>query len=255
MIGRIVWVGICTVIELLKDRTIIGFFVVGVVTILGGYVLAEMSVVEKSRMFLDAGMGGIFMVSVFITLMAGSNVVDREIRDREVLCTLSKPIPRSAWMLGKTGGFLVTLGLLIFCLTMFLFLYVRLQAGLWVPAVFVGGLFIFLEMIILCSYTTFFSTVTSQNLSLFFGMLVLIIGHMVDDLRIYWASESFLGRAITKGLFHLIPDLKSYLTAPVIQGQAEVPGGLIFSLALYSLMYLAIAIALAVLVIERKEIS
>ncbi|MFH1538075.1 MAG: hypothetical protein ABIH66_03895 [bacterium] len=255
MTGRVVWTGICTVIELLKDRTIAGFFVVGLLMILGGYVVAEMSVVEKVRMYLDTGMGAIFIVSVFITLMAGSNVIDREIRDREVLCTLSKPIPRSAWMLGKAGGFLFTLGLLIFALTLFMFLYVRLRMGLWVPALFVGGLFIFLEMVILSGYTAFFSTFTSQNLTLFFGLLVLFIGHMVDDLKIYWASASFAGRAITKGLFYLIPDLESFLTAPVVHGQAEVPARLIFFLALYSLAYLLTMIALAVIVVNRKEIA
>jgi len=255
MIGRVFWVGVGTVAELLKDRTIAGFFLIGMFTIMLGYVIAEMAVVQRMKMFIDTCMGGIFIVSVLITLMAGGNVIDREIRDNEFLCTLSKPLPRYAWMIGKTGGFLVTLGVLIFALTAFGFAYIKITMNTWIPTLFLGGLMVYLEMIIICSYTALFSTITSQYLSIFFGTLVLVIGHMVDDLRIYWASDQILSRALTKTLFYVFPDLKAFLTAPVVHGFVQATPSQMITLVLYSLAYLVTAVALSVLVMNKKEIG
>ena len=255
MVGRVIWVGISTVIELMKDRTIAGFFLIGTFTIMLGYVIAEMAVVERMKMFVDTCMGGIFIVSVLITLMAGANVINREIRDNEFLCTLSKPLPRSAWMIGKTGGFLVTLGVLIFSLTLFGFFYIHITTNVWVHELFLGGLLLYLEMIVLCSYTALFSTITSQYLSIFFGMLVLVIGHMVDDLKIYWASEQLASRTLTKTLFYIFPDLKAFLTGPVVHGYSQIPANQFVTLTLYSLAYLVTAVVLSVMVMNRKELG
>lgn len=255
MIRRTAWVGAATVVELIRDRTVAGFFVVGILIILSGFITAQMSVVERVKMYLDTGMGGIFLVSVFITLTAGSGIVNREIRDGEAQCILSKPLPRAAWMLGKMAGFAFTLALLIFALAGFMYVFVKLQTGLWKPALFTGALFIFLEMLILSAYTTLFSTITSQYMALFFGLIVLPIGHMVDDLKIYWASESIAGRYIAKILFYVIPNLESFITAPVVQGGAHVPNKLLLFLILYSIAYFTTAATLAVMIMNRKEIE
>ncbi len=252
---RVLWIALNTVVQLIKDRAFTGFFFVGIVLILGGRVIAEMSVVERLKMFLDTGLGVIFMVGVFVTLTTGSNIISREIRDREVLVTLSKPIPRSAWMFGKTSGFILMLLVFILALTTFLFFYVRLQTGIWVPLLFVGGALIFLEMAILSSYTILFSTITSQYLALFFGLMVLTIGHMVDDLKIYWNSVSAAAQYITRALYYIMPDFKSFLAPPVVFSEHSVSLQHVFFLLLYAAAYVVITVAIAVLIMDRKEIS
>jgi ABC-type transport system involved in multi-copper enzyme maturation permease subunit len=253
MIRRSFWIAANTVFEMFKDRTVTGFLAVGVIFILGGYVIADMSFVEKKKMFLDVGMGAIFIVSAFVTLLAGSNVIDREIRDKQVLCTLSKPLPRSAWVAGKTAGFLFTLAAIIFSLTFFLFIYIRLMTGLWIPVVFLGGFLIFLEMVLLSSYTLLFSTITSQYLTLFFAMMVLITGHMIDDLKIYWASHSIAARVVSRIFWLVLPDLDTFLAAPAISGAHPISINLLFNMLLYTTGYLLIAVILSILTINKKE--
>ncbi len=255
MIRRIFWVAVTTISELLKDRTITGFFFVGVALIFGGYVIAEMAVVERLKMFIDTGMGAIFVISVFITLMAGSNLLDREIRDREILCVLSKPISRSSWMLGKTLGFLVTIAILIFSLATVLYFYVGVQLNFWRPEIFTAAFFIYLEMIILCNYVVLFSSLTSQYLSIFFGIMVLLIGHMVDDLKLYWDNSELATRVIMKGLYYIMPNLEAYSTAPLLYGKIAVPPDLILSLVVTSVMYLVVATTLSVVILRKKEIA
>ncbi len=254
MIGRMFWVGVNTAVEMYKDRSVTGFLAVGIVLIIGGFVVADMSVVEKKKMFIDTGMAAIFMVSAFITMLAGSNVIDREVRNRQVLCTLSKPMPRYAWFIGKSAGFVFTLGVVIFVLTVFLFVFVRINTHFWMPAIFVGGLLIYLEMLIISSYTLLFSTVTGQYLTLFLSMCVLIIGHMVADLKIYWASGSAFARLISKALFYILPNLESFLASPVVLGKINIPPGLIGFMLLYTLGYLAAGVIIAAVIMNRREL-
>ncbi|HOX29028.1 MAG TPA: hypothetical protein PLQ76_07750 [bacterium] len=255
MIRRIFWISVNTVIELYRDRAVTGFLFVGLLLIFAGQVVADLSVVERKKMYIDVGMGAIFLVGIFITLLGGSNVVDREVRERQVLCTLSKPVPRSAWLVGKTFGFLFTVGAVIAIMTTFLFVYVRFRVGFWMPVLFLGGFLIFLEMLVLSSYTILFSTITSQYLALFLSLMVLVIGHMVDDLKLYWASASFVVRAAARVLFFVMPDLESFLASPVVMSYIKVPPNLLISITLYSVAYLAACITIATLVMNRKEIA
>lgn len=255
MIKRTMWIAVATIAELIKDRTVIGFFFVGFVMILGGHVIAEMAVVERVKMFVDTGIGAIFIVSVFITLLSGANLIDREMREKEYLCTLSKPVSRQAWLIGKTAGFLVTVAFLVFSLSVVLFFYVKMRTHFWRPEIFLAALFIYLEVVVLCNYVVLLSTITNQYMAVFLGVVVLLIGHMVDDLRLYWASGSEITRFATKGLFYIIPNLDAYSTAPVLYGKIPVPPGLMVSLIVTSAMYLIVATTLSMLILRKKEMA
>jgi ABC-type transport system involved in multi-copper enzyme maturation permease subunit len=255
MIGRIFWVGANTVVEFIRDKSVTGFLFVGILFILCGYVIADLSFVEKEKMYLDTGLGAIFIVSVFITLLAGTNVIDRELREKQALCALAKPIPRAAWMAGKFAGYLFTLGVIVFLLTTFFFFYIRLQLGQWIPTIFAGGLFIYLEMVVLSSYVLLFSMITSQNMCLFFSLMVLIIGHLIDDLKIYWSTGSAFTRFLTHALFYVLPNLKTFLASPIVNGQIRLPYDYVISITCSTVLYLLISGILAGLLLNRKELS
>ncbi len=254
MIKRTFWISVNTVFEFLKDRSVTGFLFVGMLFIMGGYVVADLSFVEKQRMYVDTGLGAIFIVSVFITLLAGTNVIDREIREKQALCALSKPISRTSWMTGKLLGFIFTVGIVISILTTFLFFYVKLMLGVWIPMLFVGGFYIFLEMVVLSSYIMIFSMITTQYMSLFFSLMVLIIGHMVDDLKIYWSSGSAAAKFVSHALFYILPNLKFYLSNPVVNGKILSVSDFTFQLTVSALIYLAISAILSGLIFSRKEL-
>jgi len=255
MIGRIFWIGVNTIVEFIRDRSVTGFLLVGFLFIMGGYVIADMSFVEKQRMYIDAGLGSIFIVGIFITLLSGTNVIDREIRERQALCALAKPIPRFAWVIGKLVGFLFTLGLVIFILTTFLVFFIKFQLGLWIPLIYLGGLLIYLEMIVLTSYILFFSMVTSQYLCLFFSLIVLIVGHLSDDLKIYWASASTIARYATRAIYYALPDLETYHANPVVTGQINFSFNLAFWLVFISFLYLAISVIISTFIFSKKELA
>ena len=253
MIGRIYWIAANTTVELIKDRVIQGLFFVGVFLILCGHLIADMSVVERARMVRDVGIGSIFLVGVLMVLFAGTNLLDREIRERQALCILSKPLPRFAWLAGKTLGLTIVLAALIFLLTLFLMFFMYAEARIMAPLLLVSGMFLFLMLLIVMGYAILFSTITSQFMALFFGFLVVIIGHMVDDLKIYWASRTAGTQILTKIFYYILPDLKLFSAWRVTTGQGIVTGMDFLWLILYACAFLCITLFLAALILERRE--
>lgn len=253
MIARIYWIAANTVVELLKDRVMQGLLFVGVFLILCGHIVAEMSVVERTRMIIDAGLGSIFLVGVLAVLFAGANLLDREIRERQVLCILSKPITRSAWLAGKTLGLILVVAALVFVLILFLMIFLRLETGAMPASLLVAGMFIFLMLLVLTGYAVLFSTITSQFMALFFGFLVVIIGHMVDDLKIYWASDTAGAQFTTKLFYYILPDLKMFSAWRVVSPVNPVTGSDFLVLIVYALAFLIVTLVLASIILERKE--
>ena len=107
--------------------------------------------------------------------------------------------------------------------------------------------------LVLASYTVLFSTITSQFMALFYGLLVMLIGYSVDDLRIYWQSASGVARLLSKSLYYILPDLQVFSPYPVVMGRERVPLELVAPLVLYALAYIVIPIAIGMLVLERRE--
>lgn len=253
MTGRIFWTAMNSFMELIRDRAVVGFVFVGVIFIFAGRIMSDLAVVEQKKMILDTGLGATFLMGIMITLFCSTNILDREIRDRQVFCTLAKPIPRYAWLIGKTLGMVLTLMAVILALTLFVFLFTRMETGLWIYSLFLGGFFTLLMMMVISGYTIMFSTMTSQFMAMFYGLLVLLIGYSVDDLRVYWNSASYAARAVSHALYYIIPDLQSFSSHAVVMGQEQIPASLVFFLTLYALAYFLIPLTVAIIILERRE--
>lgn len=253
MISRIFWTAMNSFMELIRDRAVVGFVFVGVIFIFAGRIMSDLAVVEQKKMILDTGLGATFLIGIMISLFCSTNILDREIRERQVFCTLAKPIPRYAWLIGKTAGMVLTLALTIGILTLFVFLFAKLETGLWIFSLFLGGFFTLLMMLVISGYTIMFSAITSQFMAMFYGLLVLLIGYSVDDLRVYWNSTSGAARALSHALYYIIPDLQSFSAHAVVMGQVQIPLSLVFYLVLYALAYFVIPLTVAMIVLERRE--
>lgn len=253
MTRRIFWLAANTVRELLGDPVFLGLLFVGALVTLSGRVMADLSVVERLRMVTDVGVGAIMFTGVLVTLFAATSIIEREVRTRMALCILSKPVPRYAWITGKSLGMIAVLALSVAALTVFVFLFIWLETRVWVFSLFTAGFFIFLMLLVTAAYTVMFSTFSTQFTALFYGLLVVIIGHMVDDLRIYWNSHSAAARALTRALYYFLPDLESFSPWAVVVGHAQIPGRMIFYLIMYAISYSIIALTIASLIIDKKE--
>jgi ABC-type transport system involved in multi-copper enzyme maturation permease subunit len=253
MTNRIFWIAANTVVELVRDRVMQGLAFVGVFLILCGRLIAEMSVVERARMITDVGAGAVFLTGALAVLFAGTNLLDREIRERSALCILSKPVSRSAWLAGKVLGLAAVLCVLIMALTAFLVLFLWAETGIVAWKLFAGGAFLYLMLLIVMGYAVLFSTITSQFMALFFGFLVVIIGHMVDDLKIYWASKAAGAQIVTKLFYYVLPDLKLFSAWRVTGEHSIIAPVEVLWLVLYCIAFLLITLVLASVILERKE--
>jgi hypothetical protein len=84
--------------------------------------------------------------------------------------------------------------------------------------------------------------------------MVFIIGHFSADLKSLAGSlGSTSARYVFNGLYYLLPNLANYsFITPAAHGRAPSPG-FVFATALYALVYIAVILAAATLVFNRRN--
>jgi ABC-type transport system involved in multi-copper enzyme maturation permease subunit len=124
-----------------------------------------------------------------------------------------------------------------------------LIVNIW-PAV----LLIYMELMLLTAIALLFSSFSSPALSALLTFMVFIIGHFSADLKsLATGLGSTSARWLFNGLYYLLPNLANYsYITPVAHGRAPSTG-MIFATGLYALVYIAVILAAATLVFNRRN--
>jgi ABC-type transport system involved in multi-copper enzyme maturation permease subunit len=77
----------------------------GVILIVFSLLLASLSLGQKDKIILDFGLAMIEVFGIVSVVFVGSQILFKEIEGKTIYLILSKPIKRSAFILGKFIGF------------------------------------------------------------------------------------------------------------------------------------------------------
>lgn len=142
-----------TLLEAWRTR-LIGLFILsllvamGIAQFMGGLAITESTAIKTS---LLAGM--LRIVSVFILCLYIATSMVREINDKGIELTLSLPVSRASYYLGKLLGFTAIALLMTLLISLCLFYYVSLSAVLIWSASLFCELLIMASLSLLCVYT------------------------------------------------------------------------------------------------------
>ena len=126
--GKIVAVAKNTFLEAIRDRILYGFLFFAVSLILFSMVLGQLSFNEEVRAIIDIGMAGISLFSVLMAIFLGITMLHKEIEKRTLYTILSRPISRTAYMVGKFFGLVATL-----------FVQIALMTAVWIAVLKIHG--------------------------------------------------------------------------------------------------------------------
>jgi ABC-type transport system involved in multi-copper enzyme maturation permease subunit len=135
-------------------------------------------------------------------------------------------------------------------------LYVRggfdaAQARLW-PAVWL----IYLELAIMTGVALLFSCFSSPALSALFALLIFLIGRWSPDLRlIAETSTSTATRAISRALYHLLPNLANFNYIDETAHGMTAPWPLVAGNSIYAVFYIAATLTAAMLIFNRRNFN
>ena len=243
--------------EAVRDRVLYNL-VLFVLLLTGASIfISELSGGEERKVIVDLGLSAMLLFGVFIAIFVGVGLVYKEIERRTIYAVFSKPVGRGEFLVGKYLGLCLTLLVNVAVMGVGVSLALMYVSGGWDPLIvniWPAVLLIYMELMLLTAIALLFSSFSSPALSALLTFMVFIIGHFSADLKSLGTGlGSTSARWFFNGLYYLLPNLANYsYITPVAHGRAPSTG-MILATGLYALVYIAVILAAATLVFNRRN--
>jgi len=243
--------------ESVRDRVLYNLVLFALLLIGAAILFGSISVGIERTILVNLGLSSISIFGLLISIFIGIGLVAKEIEKRTIYSTLSKPVWRAEFILGKYFGLLLTLVVNTAIMTAGFYLALIYQDHHLDPADFapLGAIYcILLQLALVVALALLFSCISTPILSAVFTFCFFITGHFLADLRsLGHQSGSTTLETILNVLYYLLPDFSAFSVIGQAAHGHRMPGYLLLGNSLYALLYATILISTAVLVFEEKE--
>ena len=257
MLRRIAAIARNTFREAVRDRVLYNLVLFVLLLIVGAIFLGELSDAQESKIIKDMGLSAMLLFGAFISIFVGVGLVYKEIERRTIYAIFAKPVGRGEFLVGKYLGLCLTLfvNVLVMGIGVSLaLLFVKRPLDPPIINIWPAILLIYAELMILTAVALLFSSFSSPALSALLTFFIFIIGHFSADLKTFAASMGTMSaRYLFGALFYLLPNLSNYsYITPAAHGQTP-PLALLFASLGYAVVYIAVLLAAATLIFNRRN--
>jgi len=202
----------------------------------------------------DVGLGTMSLLSVFLAIFLSSGMLTKEIERRTIFLVVSKPISRGTFIVGRLGGNLLTLLLMLLGMSaVFAMQMILLREKLLpVHAVAIAGLYF--ELVLLSALGFFFGSFTGQFTAAIVVTGLYLVGHLSGDLyRFASRAESPVVKAAGIGAYYLLPNLDKLDFRTQAAYSLAVSGSELGSGIAYAVAYSVVLVIATVAVFQRRD--
>lgn len=228
------------------------------------------------------GLGMMALAGIFISLILGVTLIPQEFERRTIYTILAKPVKRYEFITGKFLGALMTLGIATglmgatFIITIVLKAIGAQQTAASPTLGHVLGasaekialfdwnmvwavILVYLQFMVLSSIVLLFSLIFTQTVNFFMGAAVYAVGFMSTVVISLGGAEgaSSALRFFYKTVSYLLPRFDQFnIPNQLLHPETQVTnmGAYTGMMALYGLLYTLLALVVAILIFERKEV-
>lgn len=251
-------IGLVSFQEILRDKILYNVFVIAVLLLGMGILASRLTFVRPDRVVLDFGVSAVNLSLSAMAILIGSSLINREIERRTMFLALSRPISQFQFVAGKYMGLssVIFLNWLLVSASFITILIFSggLDSGALNSTVFTALYLLLLQAWMIASIAILFSSISTTSLSAILTTGVYLIGTNVTQLRTIASkiTQPFTVSCI-KAISFMFPNLEYFnLGARVTYGIVVPPSFMIVSTG-YAIFVSATAIALAGVLVQRKE--
>ena len=252
--------------EAIRDKILYNLLVFTVILMVVSALIGRLTIGQDQQVIKDIGLAAMSVFGVLIATFVGTSLVHKEMRKKTIYTIISKPIRRYEFVIGKYCGLLLTILINLIIMTLALFAVLAFhrlvspdsaaQSGEpmgYVPLLKAIAL-ILLELMIVTSIAILFSIISTPTLSIFFTLAIYVIGHLTVDLKeLGVASKSILLKGICSFAYYILPNLENFNVRAEVVRELTVSSRFMLHAIVYGVLYIATAILISILFMERKE--
>jgi ABC-type transport system involved in multi-copper enzyme maturation permease subunit len=244
----------------------------GVIALIGFIWIPYNTFGEDIKMLKDAGLTLILILSIILALWSASTSVADEIEGRTALTVLSKPLTRRSFVIGKFVGIVwmlalvyIIFGVVLIAAVSYKPIYDATESSFGVPdwqlcflesiRIVPGLVLAFFEAIVIASLSIAIST----RLPLMANMTICLVVYALGHLTPLVVQSSLSGFAIVEFFGKLIatvfPNLDHFNIQAAISARVDVPFEYLGWAFCYCAIYSLIAMLLALVMFEDRDLT
>lgn len=253
--NKVLALALNTTREAIRSRVLYSILAFAILMVAISAVFGSASIGDQIRYIKDFTLMSISLFGVIIAVVLGVNLLQQELRNRTILNTLSKPLARWQFVLGKFLGLLTTLAVVVTGMAVGLMVFLSILEGSIDWSVLVAAGASLLEIMIVIAFAVFFSSlVVTPTLAGMFTIGCFIAGRSTQYLDYFLSEDSGAAMRFAAGaLDAILPRLDHFLLADrLVYGEPVAPGTIVFLIG-YAVSYSAVLLLLAVGLFSRRE--
>ena len=254
MIGQLTAIALNGFREARRNRVTVVVFAFALVLILSATVALEFTVTTFERVMTDVGLGVMGLITATLTIFLGSGLIPREIERRTIFMVVSRPVSRSVFVVGRLlGNSLTVIAVLAIMAGLLIvqFALARIEFHSSLQVAIIGML---LEALVLSAVAIFFSTWSSQIVTIVATVGLYFLGHASPELyKMGQRASSELVKVAVTALYYLLPNLARLDYKAQATYAEAIPAGDVLGSAAYALAYCVAMTVLACVAFERRD--
>lgn len=241
--------------EAIRSRVLYSILAFAVLMVGISAIFGSASIGDQIRYIKDFSLMSISLFGVIIAVVLGVNLLHHELHNKTILNTLSKPLARWQFVLGKFLGLLATLVVVVTGMAVGLAAFLSVLEGAWDWGILVASAASLLEIMIVIAFAVFFSSlVVTPTLAGMFTIGCFIAGRSSQYLDYFLSDDTgAVLRTSASALQALLPRLDHFLLADrLVYGEPVAATTMLFLVG-YAASYSAVLLLLAVGLFSRRE--
>ena len=251
-----IWqIGLNTLKESMRKKTLYIILIFALIVIGASKLFSFLTAEEELKMIKDVSFSAIEFFGALIAIFASLTAVSTEIERRTIDTLLTKPIRRSDFIIGKFVG--VSLIVLINFVLTSLFFIGLLLVKKSVPdiEVFKTLILIFFELLLIGGITLALATFTTDAFNIICSVFLYIVGHLTSyGKEMVERTENIIVAGLADMIYTLVPNYENFNIRDKVVVGINVSWGYVGYTILYGILYLGIALLIALYFFEKREI-
>jgi ABC-type transport system involved in multi-copper enzyme maturation permease subunit len=252
-------VAVNTFREAVRDRVLYSLVFFALLMFAAAILVGQISIGIENIVIVSLGLSTISLMGLLMAVFIGVGLVYKEMDKRTLYALLSKPVGRSAFLLGKYAGLVLTLGVNTLFMTLGLFaamLYVKHGLTAGDVATAIAAYFILLKLALVVALALLFSCFTTPLLAILFTVGLYVTGLFAHQIRTFGnITGSAALDALAVRLSYLLPNFENYNAIAAAAHGRAIPATLVLQNTAYTAVYAAVILFAASFVFSRRNLK
>jgi len=239
--------------ETIRDKLLYSLIAFAVLTIAGSLLAGSVSLGQDVRVIESFGLTATLVFLLIITIFIGTQLVWREVERKTIYMTLSKPISREAFYLGKFLGLALTVAMSALIMGAIFLILIAVKTHAFNVSALWAILFIILEAWLLIAAGLMFSSFTSPIASAIYTFCLVLIGHSSTTVWAVAQKSQLAIKAPMEFVYYVFPNLEKFNLRNEVIYNFHPSTTQVLAVLLYFIAYTAFLLLLGLAIFRRDE--